>query len=198
MTSGLKWLPDLKPDLMAAYQAPGRRYHNWDHIEALLKDFHRLADHWRHPEAVETAIFWHDVIYVAMSPTNEADSAALMQNRLKGRADRAVIAYADALVLATADHAVPYDIPSELAADCALFLDMDMAILGAEPGAFDRYDTAIREEFAVVPDDQYRLRRAEVLEGFLRRDDLYLTETFRQSHDRQARDNLKRAISRLS
>ena len=198
MASELQWLPDLKPDLMAAYQATGRWYHNWDHIEALMEDFHRLADHWLYPEAVETAILWHDVIYTAMSPTNEADSAALMRDRLKGCGDPATIDRADALILATADHAFPDDMPSDLAADCALFLDMDMAILGADPDRFDRYDAAIRQEFSAVPDDLYRPRRAEVLKGFLRRNDLYLTDVFKQSHDQQARDNLRRAISRLS
>ncbi len=156
MTSRLNWLPDLKPDLITACQATGRWYHNWDHIEALMEDFHRLADHWQYPEAVETTILWHDVIYTAMSPTNEADSAVLMQDRLKGCVDPGVI------------------------------------------GRFDRYDAAIRKELSAVPDNLCGSRRARVLDGFLQRDDLDLTAVFRQSHDRQARDNLRRAISRLS
>lgn len=194
----LEWLPVLEADLKAAYQAPGRAYHNWDHITYLLGEFHRLAAHWRRPAAVEMAIYWHDVVYEPTSATNEADSAAQMERRLRGLADPSVVRDAIDLVLATASHDTPPGLPAELAEDCALFLDMDMSILGVAPDRFDAYDAAIREEFAVVPDETYRVRRADVLAGFLARERLFLTDIYRRSHDAQARDNLRRAISRLS
>ena len=198
MRSKLAWFTELEAELRAAYKAANRKYHNWLHITSLLADFHRLKDHWRHPEAVETAILWHDFVYVALSPSNEADSAEQMLERLKELAEPSFLADAHALIIATASHTVPNDMTAELALDCALFLDMDMAILGADRAAFDQYDSAIREEFAIVPDEVYRPRRAEVLAGFLARDDLYLTETFERGHDKQARANLQHAISRLS
>ena len=198
MRSKLAWFTELEAELRAAYKAANRKYHNWLHITSLLADFHRLKDHWRHPEAVETAILWHDFVYVALSPSNEADSAEQMLERLKELAEPSVLADAHALIITTASHTVPNDMTAELALDSALFLDMDMAILGADRAAFDQYDSAIREEFAIVPDEVYRPRRAEVLAGFLARDDLYLTETFKRGHDKQARANLQRAISRLS
>lgn len=198
MRSKLAWFTELEAELRAADEAADRKYHNWLHITSLLADFHRLKDHWRHPEAVETAILWHDFVYVALSPSNEADSAEQMLERLKELAEPSVLADAHALIIATASHTVPNDMTAELALDCALFLDMDMAILGADRAAFDQFDSAIREEFAIVPDEVYRPRRAEVLAGFLARDDLYLTETFERGHDKQARANLQHAISRLS
>ena len=198
MTDEPAWLPALQADLMAAYQAPARAYHNWDHITYLLAEFRRLSPEWAHPEAVLTAIYWHDVVYEPTSQTNEADSAALMRDRLAGRAEPGVIDAADALILATAKHETPPDMPPLLAADCALFLDMDMSILGAAPEVFDAYDRAIRQEFAVFPDDIYRPRRAKVLSGFLVRERLFLTDAYHLSHDAPARENLRRAISRLS
>lgn len=198
MRSKLAWFTELEAELRAAYKAANRKYHNWLHITSLLADFHRLKDHWRHPEAVETAILWHDFVYVALSPSNEADSAEQMLERLKELAEPSVLADAHALIITTASHTVPNDMTAELALDSALFLDMDMAILGADRAAFDQFDSAIREEFAIVPDEVYRPRRAEVLAGFLARDDLYLTETFKRGHNKQARANLQRAISRLS
>lgn len=198
MAERLAWLAELGPEVKAAYQAPGRAYHNWDHIAYLLAEFQRLAQEWRRPAAVETAIYWHDVVYEPTSPSNEADSAALMRARLAERAPRQLVDDAEALILATASHDVPSDMDAALAADCALFLDMDMSILGAPPEAFDAYDKAIRAEFAAIPDETYRPRRADVLAGFLARDRLFLTEAYRRSHDAQARANLKRAISRLT
>lgn len=198
MSRELEWLPVLEGELKAAYQAPGRAYHNWDHITYLLDEFRRLTTHWRRPMTVETAVYWHDVIYVPTSATNEADSAAMMERRLQGRADPKLVADARDLVLATASHDVPADMDAELAQDCALFLDMDMSILGGAPDLFDAYDVAIREEFSVIPDETYRPRRAEVLAGFLAREHLFLTEIYQRSHNMQARDNLGRAIIRLS
>lgn len=197
MSRELEWLPTLEGELKAAYQAPGRAYHNWDHITYLLGEFQRLAVQWRRPAAVEAAIYWHDVVYAPTSATNEADSAALMERRLQGRADPTLVGDARNLILATASHDVTADMDGELAQDCALFLDMDMSILGAAPDLFDAYDAAIREEFSVIPDAIYRPRRAEVLAGFLAREHLFLTDIYQRSHDTQARDNLKRAISRL-
>lgn len=198
MAQTLEWLTEMEADLKAAYQAPGRAYHNWDHITYLLAEFQRLADHWRRPAAVETAIYWHDVIYEPTSTTNEADSAALMERRLQGRADPQTLVDARDMVLATASHDIPADMAPDLATDSALFLDMDLSILGAAPDRFDAYDAAIREEFTVIPDEVFRPRRAKVLAGFLARGRLFLTDTYHSSHDAQARENLKRAISRLS
>ncbi len=198
MSQRLEWLTGLEDDLKALYQAPGRAYHNWDHITYLLAEFRRLAAEWRHPAAVEIAIYWHDVIYEPTSATNEADSAALMRERLAGRAPQGVVTMASDLIVATASHDVPPEMDEKLAQDRALFLDMDMSILGAAPARFDAYDAAIRSEFAVIPDEIYRPRRAEVLAGFLARETLFLTDIYRASHDAQARDNLRRAISRLS
>ncbi len=198
MSRELEWLAALEDELIASYQAPGRAYHNWDHITYLLGEFRRLKTHWQRPAAVETAIYWHDVVYDPTSATNEADSAVLMERRLRGCADPQLIADARDLILATASHDVPGDMAAELAEDCELFLDMDMSILGAAPDRFGAYDAAIREEFSVIPDATYRPRRAEVLAGFLARDDLFLTDVYQRSHDAQARENLRRAISRLS
>ena len=198
MAERMAWLAELEPELKAAYQTPGRAYHNWDHIIYLLAEFQRLAAAWRRPEAVLTAIYWHDVIYAPTSATNEADSAALMKNRLDGKASPDLIADAEALILATASHDVPAGMRADLAADCALFLDIDMSILGAPPDAFDAYDDAIRQEFSIIPDEIYRPRRAGVLAEFLARERLFLTERYHSSHDAQARANLTRAINRLS
>ena len=164
----------------------------------LQGEFHRLAAHWRKSAAVQAAIYWHDAIYDPTSNTNEADSAALMVERLQGRADPQLISDANDLIVATANHDVPQDMDDDLAKDCALFLDMDMSILGADPDLFDIYDQAIREEFLTIPDAIYRPRRAEVLAGFLNRKNLFLTDAYRRSHDTKARDNLKRAIERLA
>jgi len=51
------------------------------------------------------------------------------------------------MILATERHAVPDGLPAALAADVAVFLDMDMAILGAAPAAYDGYAAGVAREF---------------------------------------------------
>jgi predicted metal-dependent HD superfamily phosphohydrolase len=81
--------------------------------------------------------------------------------------------------------------------DEALLIDVDLSILGRSPEEFAAYDAAIRREYSEVPEDQYRTGRVKVLEGFLHRDAIYLTEFFRERFEASARRNLEQAISSL-
>ena len=117
---------------------------------------------------------------------------------LTDKVDDPVLVHANAVILATAGHKVPEDASPRLAADCALFLDMDLSILGAPAEDFDRYDQAIRQEYIAIPDDIFLPRRRDIMAGFLERPRLFLTETFHQSHGAPARENLRRLVDRLS
>ena len=81
--------------------------------------------------------------------------------------------------------------------DAPYLIDIDLAILGADPAAFDVYDAAIRKEYAHVPDDAYRAGRAKALQSFLDRERIFTTSAFAPLETR-ARSNLERAIARLS
>ncbi len=189
---------DLIPSLQRRYDAKGRAYHIWSHIQALLTQFERLSDAFYNPAAAEDALYYHDVIYVPGPTTNESDSAGVIAQELTGRADADEIAAAALIVNATAAHAVPAGTKPQLSDDCAMFLDMDLAILGADAEAFDSYDRNIRQEFAMVPDAMFYPARLKVMQGFLDRERIYLTERFHVSHDVKARGNLRRLIERLS
>lgn len=187
--------PDLVAGLRNRYGEAHRHYHDWSHIEALLKLYDGIE--WDDPEAAEIALYYHDAIWQPGATANEAESAALMRRELAGRVAEPTIARAARMVEATAAHAIPGEADADEAGDIARFLDMDLAILGAPADDFDAYDRAIRREFAAVPDAVYIPRRARVMKGFLQRDPLFLTPTFRSSYDSAARENLSRLIARL-
>lgn len=196
----MSWFAENYPDeiskLRALYGEPHRAYHTWEHIEALLDHFVRLD--WSDQKAVEVAIYYHDAIYQPLSATNEADSAAMMMADLQGRLDPQTLQYAESIILATAGHQVPEGASPGLTQDCALFLDMDLSILGAPADAFEQYDAAIRQEFIAIPDDIFLPRRRGIMAGFLERPRLFLTDTFHRTHDAPARENLRRLVKRLS
>jgi predicted metal-dependent HD superfamily phosphohydrolase len=174
-----------------------RRYHVWSHIETMLK----LAD-WRQAdlfnvEAVEIAILFHDSVYEPGEADNEKRSAGLMLGMLSKLVAPVTLDAARDLILATELHVLPEKMVDPIRSDCAHFLDMDLAIFGSDPEVFEAFQQAIREEYIHVPREVYRPARRAVLARFLDRKQLYLTESFREMFEFQARANLAAAIAEL-
>jgi predicted metal-dependent HD superfamily phosphohydrolase len=187
----------LKRELSAFYEAEGRHYHSLAHIEAMLA----MAGHYRaslhDPEAVEAAIWFHDAIYDSRAKDNEARSAALAEKKLAGRTDEQRLGRITAMISATATHELPRSDDENAARDAALFLDMDLAILGAPPDAFDAYEQAVRREYGWVEEPMWRAGRGAVLQNFLARPHIFHTEEFRQRFEARARQNMARSLEAL-
>lgn len=188
----------LKAELSGLYAQPGRHYHGLSHIEALLAllDRHRALFH--DPQAAEAAIWFHDAIYDSRRGDNEARSAALAAERLAGRTAAGRVARIVAMIEATATHALPDMADGDALGDAALFLDMDLAVLGASPEAFAGYEAAVRREYGWVDGPAWARGRAAVLEKFLARPRIFHTETFGRRYEAQARLNLARSLAALA
>lgn len=176
----------------------GRPYHGWHHIEALLALWQQHAGLLHDPAAVRLAILYHDAVYDARQPDNERRSAGLLRESEAGQVPEARLAAAEAMILATERHQLPPGLAPAVAADAACFLDMDLAILGADAAGFAAYDAAIRQEYAHVPEAAYREGRAAVLRRLLARQPIYLTQAFRDRYEQPARRNLAAAIAALA
>lgn len=168
-------------DLTARYAEPHRRYHNADHVRQVVRDALALArDRSGRDRAVLVlAALAHDVVYDGVPGEDERRSAQWALDRLDVPEARRI---AD-LVLATVDHTAT----DELA---ALLVDADLAVLGADPVAYERYRRAVRAEYAAVPDDAWRVGRGRVLRSLLGRDPLYRTAPARDRWEPRAKANL--------
>ena len=187
----------LKSELSALYRAADRHYHGLAHIEAMLAlaaEYRRLL---HDPEAVEAAIWFHDAIYDSRAKDNEARSAALAERKLAGRTQPARLARIMAMINATATHQLPALEDEGAAGDAAFLLDMDLAILGAGPGAFDAYEQAVRREYGWVEEPMWRAGRASVLKTFLARPRIFHTAEFRRRFEPRARRNIERSLAML-
>ncbi|TPN94345.1 hypothetical protein [Mesorhizobium sp. B1-1-5] len=187
----------LKSELAALYRAADRHYHGLAHIEAMLAlaaEYRRLL---HDPEAVEAAIWFHDAIYDSRAKDNEAKSADLAEKKLAGRVDPPRLARIAAMINATATHQLPPSRDENALNDAALLLDMDLAILGAEPAVFDAYEKAVRLEYGWVEEPMWRAGRAAVLKSFLARPHIFYTSGFRQRFETRARTNLQRSLAAL-
>lgn len=185
-------------DLRTRLAEPHRMYHGQAHIDAMLAQLSVERAAFHAPEAVELAIWFHDAVYQPGAADNERRSAALLHQALQGLVASTLLEAAELMILATEHHAIPPGLPAPLAADLAAFLDLDMAILGAPPAAYDLYAAGVAREFApLVGEAAYRQGRA----AFLRRTlaagtPLFHTAPARDALEAPARANMLRELRR--
>ena len=188
--------------LEAAYATPQRAYHNFGHVQEVLRHYADVAagPGWAQPVEIYLAVLYHDAIYEAGRKDNEARSAELgMAQVAQWMPQEGVDALRVAeLINLTARHGQfsPSDFSGDgFSLDAMHFLDCDMAILGAGAEKFDAYDRGIAEEYrGHVPGFLFRINRKRFLKGLLARERIFLSDWFHQRYDAAARDNLKRAI----
>lgn len=181
----------------SAYTEKHRHYHTLEHLshcfeESLRFNFHFFST----PMAIEMAIWFHDIVYDTTSSTNEEDSVVIMKNACGLIAkDNDVIKNDAADMILHSKH-----LYSKLSAskECAQFLDIDLAILGADDVKFDRYEDDIRKEYEWVPLDIYRPKRIEILQSFLTAPEIYRTKKMRDRLEASARKNIARSIELLT
>ena len=202
--TGLRSLlpPGLLEALRSAYASPPRAYHNFGHVETLLRHFDDVAarDGWAQPDEVQLALLFHDAIYDARATDNEARSADLAQAEIaRWLPDAGIDAARVAdLIRLTARHGqlAPTDLGEGPQSDDARrFLDCDMAILGADDAAFAAYDRGIAAEYRHVPRWLYAVNRRRFLKSLLARPRIFLDDGFHARLDAQARHNLRRALT---
>lgn len=182
-------------DLLERWGEPQRHYHTVDHLAAMLGVVDEQADHADRPDLVCLAVWFHDAVYDPRAPgdANERASAALATGTLTALGvPSAAIAEVARLVLLTAGHeADPDD------RDGALLCDADLAVLARPAADYDRYATAVRREYAHVPDELFRAGRAAVLRRLLDLPGLYRLPVLARRWESAARANLGRELAAL-
>lgn len=175
-----------------SYDSNGRYYHNLEHLGYMLNLLEATGASPQDPTCLRAAILYHDVVYAVNNKGNETKSAKRAQRFLTG------IGWPDERVArcvrhiqATAKHNASAD------SDTALLLDLDLAILGDAPAAYDAYASNIRREYRRYPDFLYRRGRAKMLQFFLAKPEIYRTAAIREQREVQARRNLSRELDGL-
>jgi predicted metal-dependent HD superfamily phosphohydrolase len=178
--------------LLAAYSEKHRHYHTTQHIDHCLHELDSAMSLARDPAEVELALWFHDAIYDPHSSKNEersADWACELLTRNHASADR--VGHVRDHILATRHQAVADD------PDSRLLVDIDLSILGVPEGLYEEFEVNVRKEYRWVPSLLFRRKRAEILESFLARPQIYTTQLFRDRYETTARHNLAKAIERL-
>lgn len=173
-------------ELLARWAEPQRRYHTLDHLVAVLARATELTVYAQDPDAVALAAWFHDVVYRPDRSENEERSAALAERALtEAGVDAEQVAEVARLVRLTVDHD-----PAEGDADGEVLCDADLAVLAGDPAAYAAYAAAVREEYAFVPDEDFRAGRADVLRRLLALPRLFRTEYGHERWEPVARRNV--------
>jgi len=175
--------------LLVCYSEPHRSYHTLRHIQHCLDEFEPVRSHAEDALSVEMALWYHDAVYDTHARDNEERSAVLAGKTAvaAGLPREFARRVGDLIRVSTHKKSAAYP-------DGRLFADVDLAILGQEPPAFAEYERQVREEYAWVPEPEFRAVRARILETFLDRFSVYTTPMFVDKYEKQARHNLTASI----
>lgn len=191
--------------LLGRHREPHRRYHTATHVMWVCRHVDELVTEQPVAEqpvaeqpvadalAVLAAALFHDAVHDPTSSTNEAASAALAARVLDdiGWAPERCAEVARLVELTATHHTTADDTAG------AVLLDADLAILGADAGAYAAYLAGVRAEYGHVDDAGWRTGRAAVLHHFLSRDAIYATPTMRRQREHRARANLSAELATL-
>jgi predicted metal-dependent HD superfamily phosphohydrolase len=185
---------DVFTELVKRYGEPHRAYHTMEHITwcvemAMSRQVGNICNN---HVAILLALFFHDVVYDPRAKDNEEKSIDFFESVaaifIK---NKSLVQEVKRLIRATKHDVVPFRI------DACIVVDIDLGILGASRSAFKRYEENIRKEYSFVPEETFRRVRADILEGFLKRDRIFLTNTFYHQFEKNAQENIAWSIKEL-
>jgi predicted metal-dependent HD superfamily phosphohydrolase len=188
----------LEAEARRLYAGPGRVYHGVAHLDDVLARFAEVAANgpgWVRPDEVRAALLFHDAVYVPGAKDNEARSATLARAALARELPGLDAPYVAALIELTARHG--HLAATTVSPEEALFLDCDMAVLGADADSFDAYDRGVAAEYEHLPRELYAAGRRAFLSGLLAAPRIFLSPFWRERRERRARENLERALLRV-
>ncbi|MBU9200304.1 HD domain-containing protein [Burkholderia multivorans] len=157
----------LHERLIAAWQQPQRHYHTLQHLEECLA----LAGQWSsdllpvEQAKLIVALWFHDAVYDPQGSYNEILSAGMAREELGLLGMPPATVGAIAWLVEATDYSKAPGEPGNRLLD--LLLDIDLAILGADPQRYREYAEQVGREYAFVGPQAYRDGRKKVLAHFV-------------------------------
>ena len=173
---------DVYRMLARCYAEPARHYHTLAHVRRCLHHLDQARDAIPEPDAVELALWFHDVIFVPGAQDNEQRSADWFERQADGRirtCDRI-----REMILATTHSGIATE------PDTRFVCDIDLAALGASRSRFRVDGRHLRAERPDLDDRAYDRLERTMLRGLLERPRIYLTDFFYTRCEARARSNL--------
>jgi len=177
--------PDVRDELLAAYDHEGRGYHDRLHLTEVLDHLDLLGCD---EPAVRLAAWFHDAVYDGRAGAEER-SAQWARRALPDPPAGEVAR----LVRLTEQHR-----PAADDEPGRLLCDADLAILAADTERYDAYTRGVRQEYAHLPDAAFAHGRAAILRDLVDRPHLFHTPRARELWEERAHANVAAELSRLT
>jgi len=174
-------------EVAARYADPARHYHTLEHVDDCLARLDAVADLVENPDAIEIAIWFHDVVYATGVRDNEARSARFYLQRSAGATPtfrRAVCR----MILASRHVRPMRD------ADPGYMVDIDLAGFGRPWAEFRSTTDLIRAESPQRTDGEFATGLAPFLRALVARPRMFATAWFRDRCEAAARRNVDRLL----
>jgi predicted metal-dependent HD superfamily phosphohydrolase len=184
--------PGIYQRLLQYYGEPHRHYHSMDHIEHCLGQFDQCRSLARDADALELAIWFHDIILVCGRHDNESRSAELYLELADGAHPDTTRQLVNRLIMATLHDGGSLD-----DADSRLMVDIDLSSFGLPWDDFLRDSLNLRAENPQLSDADYYLNQTGFQRALLARPRFFLSDFFHDRFETQARANLARYFEYL-
>jgi len=182
--------------LVRNYSSSGRYYHCIGHLIHCLEQHDLAREMMADADAVEMAIWFHDVVLEAQSPDNERHSAELFRSLAEGQFAPAFVERVVGLILVTDHRATDHRI-SPQSNDYRLLVDIDLSSFALPWKEYLRDTMALRRENRAMPDDQYHAGHRRFLEGLMGRQRIFQSDFFYRRYENRARSNIQRYLGQL-
>lgn len=166
------------------YTEQHRFYHNLDHIDHCLSELDQAGSRVQDRDAVELAIWFHDVVFDIGASDNEEKSAALFQRMAQPGIPPQLVDEVCRLISATV-HAEP---AQDSAA--AYMVDIDLSSFGLPWEEYQRDSDNLRREEAATPDQDFYRAKLQFLDSLLDRPSIFQTAFYRERYEKIARKNI--------
>ena len=170
------------------YNEPIRAYHTLEHICDLINISTPFRSTITDNNAVQLAIFFHDIIYDPTSSLNEDKSAELFLDLMSNYIDENLVKKVTSYIIATKNHHPP-NLDDQ---DLCFFLDFDMSILGRERDEYSLYTKKIRHEYQHIDEILFNKGRSAFLRKILvSNNPIFSTPEFFSEMEMKARNNIE-------
>ena len=178
--------------LVDGYNESQRHYHTLEHVEHCLHMFDACKNKLEQPDAVELAVWFHDVVFEPGQCDNERLSEDLYLQHAEGVHSPALRALVDRLIMATLHNGDPLT-----DADAAYMVDIDLSSFGLSWAEFLRDSDNLRRENSSLGDAEYYEKSTGFQNCLLARDRFFRTDFFAERYETRARENLAKYFDEL-
>lgn len=174
------------------YSEPHRAYHTLSHLVHCFQQLDLAANLLRNRDAVEIALWFHDIVYQPGSSSNELESARLFANRAKRWLSPNLVSEVYDLIMVTVHRTIPR------AHDAIYVSDIDLSSLGLPWERFLAASNNVRTEQFQLPDHIFYPRHVRFLRFLLARPRIFFSDLFFSRYEHVARQNITHFVNVLT